>query len=144
MTVSLTYDATLSRVRIAADGLGSALTATVQRSTNQIRWTAVRGGVDQPVTGCEIATVDDYEFKPNVANYYRVSYYAPTSFVAAGTTALSNNGAAVVPGLPAGQLAGDTLFLFAGIRNSGLGVVDVPAGYTAIADLGGNAKLMAK
>jgi len=44
MTVTLTMDATNSRVRLAADGFGQADTATVERSTDLVRWTTVRGG----------------------------------------------------------------------------------------------------
>lgn len=73
MTVSCTYDATLSRVRITADGLGAATTALVERSTNQITWATVRGGLALTVT-TGAAQLDDYEFTPGVVNYYRFSY----------------------------------------------------------------------
>jgi hypothetical protein len=52
------------------DGLPDGVPVTVQRSTNQITWTTVRGGVVTPAGG-EIR-VDDYEFSPGIANYYRV------------------------------------------------------------------------
>jgi hypothetical protein len=73
MTVTLTYDGTLSRVAISANGLAPATVATVQRSRDQVRWTTVRGGVDVPVTagGALASTLYDYEFAPNVVNYYR-------------------------------------------------------------------------
>lgn len=50
MTVTLTYDPTLSRVRLSADGLGAASYATVERSTDQTFWSIVRGGVQAPIT----------------------------------------------------------------------------------------------
>jgi hypothetical protein len=49
MSVSLAYDPVLSRIRVRADELETALTAFVERSTDQIRWKPVRGGVDVPV-----------------------------------------------------------------------------------------------
>lgn len=47
------------------------LTANVERSTDQIRWTTVRGGKSVPVVAGAFK-VDDYEFTPGVLNYYRV------------------------------------------------------------------------
>src|SRR5690606_4486545 len=68
--LSLSYDPQLSRVRITADGL-SPVPVTVERSTDQVRWTTVRGGAGiTPVNG-EIL-LDDYEFEPDVRNFYRV------------------------------------------------------------------------
>lgn len=49
MTVSLSYDPVLSRIRITATGLETAELAQVERSTDQIRWRTVRGGADVPV-----------------------------------------------------------------------------------------------
>ncbi|PWR08569.1 hypothetical protein DKT68_15240 [Micromonospora acroterricola] len=71
MSLTLTYDPQLSRVRIVADGLGALAMMRVERSTDQVRWTTVRGGeLSLPVSG-EIR-VDDYEFAPDVPNFYRV------------------------------------------------------------------------
>ncbi|HYC32094.1 MAG TPA: hypothetical protein VEB59_07360 [Gemmatimonadales bacterium] len=76
MTVTLTYDTTLSRVRVAAASLDAAAeTATVERSTDLVRWTTVRGAVEVAVTGGSMATVDDYEFAADVANHYRITAY---------------------------------------------------------------------
>lgn len=67
--LSLSYDPQLSRVRITADGLPP-VPATVERSTDQVRWTTVRGGAGiTPVNG-EIL-LDDYEFEPDATNWYR-------------------------------------------------------------------------
>lgn len=75
MTVTATYDATLSRVRLAATSLdGSATYATIERSTNGIRWTTVRGGTARTVTGGAVS-LDDYEFVDGVANTWRVTAY---------------------------------------------------------------------
>lgn len=134
MTVTLTYDSSLSRVRIDATGLGDALTALVERSTNQITWTTVRGGVDVPVTASAIPTVDDYEFDPDVLNYYRVTYTKTISFVSAGAVSHAVN-ASVTPGLPAGHLGADVLLMVAAIRNSGAGAPNTPAGWSRLLDM---------
>ncbi|WP_213452899.1 hypothetical protein [Rhizomonospora bruguierae] len=70
MAVTLTYDPRLARVRLSAGGV-TGDTAVVERSTDQIRWTAVRGGAAVAVTSGSVAA-DDYEFAPGVANWYRV------------------------------------------------------------------------
>lgn len=72
MTVTLDYDDTLGRVIINANGLGAAVSATVERSVDLVRWTVVRGGDTMPVAGGLIAPLNDYEFIPNVLNTYRV------------------------------------------------------------------------
>ena len=142
MTVTATYDATLSRVRVDADGLGGAAVATLERSTDQVRWTTVRGGVDVPVTGGVMGTVDDYEFSPDVPNWYRVTYTADMSFVSVGTPTHGVNGT-ITPGDPAGIAEGDLLLILAAIRNSGAGTPNTPAGYTLLVD-GGNVRLFGK
>jgi hypothetical protein len=81
MALALTYDDTLSRVRISATGLGAAATATIERSLDQIIWTTVRGGQSATVTAGAV-NLDDYEFAAGVLNYYRV-----TPNVGAATTA---------------------------------------------------------
>jgi hypothetical protein len=74
VTVTLTYDATLARVIIDCNGLGAAVTALVERSTDQIKWTTVRGGIDVPcAAGVFSLPVNDYEFTSDVVNYYRVN-----------------------------------------------------------------------
>lgn len=70
MPVTLVYDEQLARVRIAASSVTGS-SAVVERSTNQIRWTTVRGGSGVPVAGGAVA-LDDYEFAPGVPNWYRV------------------------------------------------------------------------
>lgn len=141
MTVTPTYDSTLSRVRIAATGLASAPTALVERSTDQISWTTVRGGTAVPVSGGACA-LDDYEFAADVTNFYRVTAVSAAALVSTGTAAHANN-ASVTPGLPAGHAAGDVLLLFAGIHNSGVGSPNTPSGYTLLIDMG-NVRLFGK
>jgi len=70
MAINLSFDTVLSRVQIA----GSAMTygtARFQRSLNNLTWTTVRGGETVPVVA-GAASLDDYEFTPNVPNYYRI------------------------------------------------------------------------
>jgi hypothetical protein len=75
MALTLTYDTQLSRVRVAASALSvSAVSATVERSTDQVRWSTVRGAGSLAVTA-QAASVDDYEFAPDVVDYYRVTAY---------------------------------------------------------------------
>jgi len=134
MTVTLTYDSALARVRITATALAAADYATVERSTDQILWTTVRGGANVAVSaGAFVSTVDDYEFTDGVPNYYRVRGIesGAITFVAAGVASTANN-ASVVPAHPAGLVEGDLKLILASIRNSGAGVPQVPAGWTAL------------
>lgn len=129
MTVTLTYDSNLARVRVDATALAAADVATIERSVDQIQWTVCRGGSAWPCTaGAFDLTFDDYEFEDGVPNYYRVRGIetAAITFLGAGTAATGNN-ASVVPTLPAGLVEGDLMVCFASIRNSGTGTVNIPA-----------------
>jgi hypothetical protein len=55
-----------------------ASTWTVQRSTDLIRWTTIRGGSAITVDA-NVLPVDDYEFAADVQNTYRVQVYDSTS-----------------------------------------------------------------
>lgn len=140
--ITLTYDSQLSRVRVDATSLGTAATAVVERSTDQVRWTTVRGGTAVAVTAGTMATLDDYEFDAEVVNYYRVTYPQAMSFVAAGTAAHGNN-ASIAPGVPAGLTSGDLMLLHCAIRNSGAGTPNTPSGWTLLVD-GSNVRLFGK
>lgn len=142
MSVTLTYDATLARVRIDATGLGTATSAAVQRSRNQVTWTTVRGASAVAVTAGVLATVDDYEFASDVVNYYRVVYPNAITFVNAGTAAHAAN-ASVTPTVPASSTTGDLLLIWAATRSSGQGVPNVPTGYQLLIDAA-NARLFGK
>src|SRR5690606_5446457 len=71
VTVLLSYDSQLSRVRITADGLPPE-PVTVERSTDQVRWATVRGGAGITPADGEIS-LDDYEFAADVETWYRVA-----------------------------------------------------------------------
>lgn len=139
MTITLDYDDTLGRVRITANALGTdADEALIERSTDQIRWTTVRGAGAVPVSGGVMSlTIDDYEFSPDVVNYYRVSGVdtANSSNIGSGAAAVGNN-ASVVPALPGSLVTGATLLLLATIRNSGTGTVNDVANWTRLIDFG--------
>src|SRR4051812_29869536 len=72
MALTATFDSQLSRVRLHGDGLTTGTTAQFQRSSNNVMWTNVRGGSTVTISVTDTADVDDYEFDPNVINYYRV------------------------------------------------------------------------
>ncbi len=139
MTVTLTYDSTLSRVRITATGLTAAADyATVERSTDQIMWTTVRGGVEVALSaGSFVDYVDDYEFVDGVANYYRVRGIdtSPITFVAAGSNSTGSSGSRT-PGAPAGITDRDVVYILASTRNSGTGTVNTPADWEVCASDG--------
>jgi hypothetical protein len=141
---TLTYDAVLSRVRLSADGFGLAPTALVERSTNQISWTPVRGGNPATVTGGALQ-VDDYEFTPGVLNYYRITVArdAHTASVAFAGAPASANNTSVVPALPTSARAKHLVLLLAAIRDEVSGVIGVPAGYSTLWSAG-HVKLLAK
>jgi hypothetical protein len=93
--------------------------------------------------------LDDYEFAPGVANFYRVRGIetAPITFVAVGAAATGNN-ASVVPAIPviAGgtPVVGDALLILASIRNSGAGAPNTPAGWSVVATTGANVSIFGR
>lgn len=71
MSLSLSYDTQLSRVRASITGLIDATTFALETSTDQVRWSTVRGASAlAPTSGA--ASIDYYEFAPDVTNYFRV------------------------------------------------------------------------
>lgn len=133
MTVTLSYDGTLARVRVDATGLGTAVTARVERSMNQVTWTVVRGGDAAAVTAGVMTTIDDYEFNDSVTNYYRVTYADTVTFIASGAAAHAAN-ASVVPTIPTGSTTGDLMLILAATRSSGQGTPSTPTGYERLVD----------
>jgi hypothetical protein len=136
VSIGVTHDSTLSRVRISVASAPSAADyATIERSTDGITWSTVRGGdaVELTAGACQL---DDYEFAPNVSNTYRATYVdtADPSVVNVGTLSSAVN-ASVSPGMPAGVADGDLLLMMAVIRNTA-GSPATPAGWTVLVDLG--------
>lgn len=143
MTVTLTQDNVLGRIRVDANALAAADYATIERSVDQITWTMCRGASRWEVSGGAFVTpFDDYEFPDGVIVYYRVRGHeddTPT-VINAGSTATGNN-ASIVPGLPAAMNVHDLMVCFASIRNSGTGTVNTPAGWTLMRAFGNIALL---
>lgn len=136
MTIGTTHDATLSRVRVAVSAApANADYATIERSTDGITWTVVRGG-EAAALVAGACQVDDYEFAPNVLNTYRATYVdtATPSIPGLGVTASAVN-ASVSPGLPGGMVDGDLMVLKAAIRNTA-GAVSTPTGWTPFVNMG--------
>lgn len=132
----------LCRVRLAITSAPAAAEySTIERSTDQIRWSTVRGGEAVPLTA-GAGHLDDYEFTPNVLNYYRASHVdtASSTGIDIGTAVYGNN-ASITPPLPAAPVVGDLLMILASIRNSGTGTVNVPAGWTSMLSFGNMALL---
>lgn len=77
----------------------------------------------------------------DVCRCNQVADFTPT-FVSAGSPTHGSN-ASVVPGAPASVANGDALILFAAIRNSGTGTVNLPTGWRAIAEFG-NLRIMGR
>lgn len=137
MTVTATYMDDLSRVRLAFTGAPSGADyALIERSTDQVTWSVVRGGGTVVITA-GAGKLDDYEFSPGVPNYYRVSYVdtGPTAHVNTSAGVTGNN-ASVTPTIPTGVQPGDLLLILASIRNSGTGTVNTPTGWTKLVDAG--------
>lgn len=70
MTLTLSYDETLSRVVIEGSDLPDGF-VRVERSVNEILWEVVRGGTAVEVEGGAFV-LHDYEFFDSVENFYRV------------------------------------------------------------------------
>jgi hypothetical protein len=87
MSVTLTVDDALARVRLVATVGGTVAYAVIDRSTNDVRWTTVRGG--SVVVPASLAVrLDDYEFPPGVATTYRVRSYTSGNALVSTETAV--------------------------------------------------------
>lgn len=113
---------------------------TIERSPDNVNWTTVRGGTNVPIVN-GVASLDDYEFYPDVVNYYRMRSRedTPIAFVGVGTGDTDNN-ANVQAGLPAGTVVGDLVVQQASIRT---GTVTNPTGWT-VAMNAGNLKIFTR
>lgn len=131
--LTLTYTDTYSAVTATASSLAATVnTVTFERSTDQIHWAQVRGGIAVTAVS-NSASVTDYEFSPGIINYYRataVDIDAP-SFVASAAAVTANNNS-VSPTVPVGYAEGDLLLIWAAIRNSGTGSINTPIGWTSV------------
>lgn len=87
MSLTATYDGTLSRIRLAGTVLGAAATYAVFDRTidGGITYTTIRGGTAAAVT-TQLANVDDYEWQAGVAATYRVRSYSAANVLQATFT----------------------------------------------------------
>lgn len=144
ISVSAVYNDDIGRTQVSWTGASvDADFAKVEHSLDQITWTTIRGGDTVPSSGGSghIDHYDGYVF--GVQNYYRVSAVDTglvPSFIAAGTAQTGNN-ASLVPPHPAGLAIGHLKLVYASIRNSGVGSVNVPMGWTKVLESGNIAVL---
>ncbi|MEV6879543.1 hypothetical protein, partial [Amycolatopsis sp. NPDC051128] len=112
MTTTTTYLDDLGRVRVEFTGLSTdADYALVERSTNGITWTTVRGGDKVGLSG-GVGKLDDYEFAAGVPNTYRVTAIDAADVSRFGAAAFTTgNNATLNPPLPAGVPNGALLLL---------------------------------
>jgi hypothetical protein len=98
MTITLTQtDATAPPVTVAVTGFpvvdaeaAGAITGIVQRSTDGVRYSTVRGMIDMEPDGSGVLdTVDDYEFRAGVVNTYRAGIMQEVASIFSGSAASS-------------------------------------------------------
>jgi hypothetical protein len=109
--------------------------AIIERSTDQVNWTIIRGGDEVTLSGGS-GSMDDYEFTANAINYYRVTAWNDdgSHFLGAGTAGSADNasiGSGQGLGLPAGLAAGDRMILLAANRDFSA-TPQAPAGWTSL------------
>lgn len=140
MSLTLNYDQDNARVEIVVDGLQTAGAAlyTIERSTDQVNWTRVRGAINQEVVDDNPVVYFDYEFTVGAVNHYRVMSIALPTYVGVGAVdANSGNttGRTVTPPLPANVQEGDVLVIWLGMFNHpslGTAQATVPTGWSAV------------
>lgn len=138
MSTTTTYLDDLGRVRVEFTGLDAdADYALVERSTDGITWTTVRGG-DKVGLTAGAGKLDDYEFVAGVANTYRVTAIdgAPVTPNGVGTFVSSNN-ATLNPPLPVGVVNGAMMLLRVTHFNNAAAVT-TPTGWTRVLSGGSN------
>src|SRR5690606_12524915 len=98
---------------------------TIERSTDQVNWTRVRGAINQQVIDDDPIQFYDYEYTPGpgVTNFYRVVGQDAAKFVGVGTATHVNQ---------AGSLGVQTFNLPAGIQEGDLLIAWIAARRTAI------------
>ncbi|NBH01933.1 hypothetical protein [Amycolatopsis sp. SID8362] len=133
MTTTTTYLDDLGRVRVAFSGLSAdADYALVERSTDGITWTTVRGG-DKVGLTAGAGKLDDYEFAAGVANTYRVTAVDSAAVQPNGAWAfVTANNATLNPPLPTGVVTGAMMLLFVTHANTAA-TITTPTGWTLLA-----------
>jgi hypothetical protein len=87
VALSAVYLDDLGRVRLTASALAANVRYRLQHSLDNVTWEDVRGGSNVSTVGVTI--VDDYEYTPNVVNYYRL--LTPAFYDSFNRTTVSSN-----------------------------------------------------
>ena len=143
MTLTATYTnlttAPGPHVTVAITSAPARATAVlIERSTDGIRYTTVRGATAITLSG-GAASVDDYEFTDGVANTYRATYLDTTTPNAIGTwqaaTVVTSGGASasVTPVMPTGLAVGDAVFVEIANTKSTASPPTAPTGWVLLA-----------
>lgn len=137
MTVTATYVNASAKVTVAITSAPTnAETVLIERSTDGVTWTTVRGASVLTLTSGAVS-IDDYEFSDAVANTYRATYTDTTtpSIIAAGTvttTTSAGSTASVTPPLPTGLATGDIVFALCDCTNIAGTVTTTTTGWTVV------------
>lgn len=136
MTISSTYLSDLSRVRVSMTSIPSDTDyVRVERSTDGINWTTVRGGNTLAVVS-GAAQIDDYEFDANKLNTYRATYVDSAAISWIGSSGpFSGNNASLAVAYNGSTVTNDLILLYATIRNTAA-TVNTPSGWTKLIDMG--------
>jgi hypothetical protein len=139
VTVSVTYTDPSAKTTVAITSApANASSALIERSTDQITWTTVRGATSLPLSG-SAASIDDYEFCDGMVNYYRATYFDSSIPAAVGTpaaaTVVTSAGASasVTPTLPTGLSIGDVVMVTIANTKATASNPAAPAGWTLLA-----------
>lgn len=143
MTLTATYLSDLSRVRVEfSSAPAGADYALIERSTDGVNWTTLRGGATVPISG-GAGKIDDYYFAAGKLNTYRASYVDSADISWIGSSGpFSGNNASLAVAYNGSTATGDLILIYATIRNTAA-TVNTPAGWTRLVDMG-NAVLFGK
>jgi hypothetical protein len=137
VSLSAVYNNTSAKITVSISGApANAQTVLLQRSTDQITWTTVRGASSLTLSGSAVA-IDDYEFTDGVVNYYQARYTDATGPTyqtsgALATTTASGATASVTPALPSGITDGDTVYLLFSCTKATATLTGVTGGFTGV------------
>lgn len=134
MSTTTTYMDDLGRVRVAFTGLNADTDyALVERSTDGITWTTVRGG-DKVAVTAGAGKLDDYEFAAGVANTYRVTAVDSATVTQFGVgTFTTGNNATLNPPLPAGTIPTGAMLVLTVTHRNTAATITTPTGWTLLA-----------
>lgn len=139
MTVTATYVGASAKITVAITSApANAANVLIERSPDQVAWTAVRGTYPWAALSGGTFSVDDYEFTDGVVNYYRATYYdtiTPTyigAAAAATVTTSAGASASVTPTLPSGLVLGDIVFIALANTKATAVLPAAPAGWTQL------------